>query len=144
MIESSEKLRKIVSIYQVTSIGIEEIIEDGQTASIAFYDGYEWEQIKFTTATYAEPGIKTDHGTRYDQQLQIILAGDDETLQDDLIELENSKPIFRFDYDNGDSKLIGDTENYCEVINSKSSEEFETKNAIIISRLSSYPAFFLI
>ena len=144
MIESNNKLLKIVSVYFLPSVGVEEISENYPSASITLYDGYDWEEIKFTEASYKEPASETSDGTLYQQSLQMVLAGDDATIQARLLELETSKPIIRFDYHDGTSKIFGDKENYCKVLAGNDSTDFVTKNYVIITRSSSYRAFFLI
>ena len=143
MIEATDKVLKIVGVYFAPSDGIEEIEESGQNATVTFYDGYDWEQIKHSEASYNEPASQTDNGIIYAQQLAIVMAGDDATIQERLKELETAKPVFRFDYQNGTSKIIGDKENYCQVLSSGSSADFVTKNDVTVKRSSSYKAFFL-
>jgi len=143
MIQSTDKVLKIVGVYFVNSVGIEEIEESGQLVSISLYDGYTWEEIKFSEAVYNEPASETDQGILYNQQLELVMAGDDATIQARLKELETAKPVVRFEYDNGTSKVIGDKENWCKVFNSGSSEGFVTKNDVTITRSSSCKAFFL-
>jgi len=143
MIESTDKVLKIVAAYFAPSNGIEEIAENGNQATVTFYNGYAWEQIKFSECAYEEPAGENDNGTVYNQKLSMVLAGDDETIQERLLEIETAKPVFRFDYDNGVSKIMGDKENYCRFLHGGSSEEFITKNDITITRTSAYKAFFL-
>jgi len=143
MIESTEKLRKIVSVFWIDADVIDEIVENGQEASISLIDDNEFEQIKFTEANYNEDASDTANGILYQQKLNMVLAGDDKTVQQALIDLEVSKPVFKIEYDNGDMKLIGDKENYCKVITPFSSENFVTKNELNITRSSSCKAFFI-
>jgi len=143
MVQSTEKLLKIVGVYWIDSTLIDEIVENGQEVSVTLVDDNEFEELKFTEAKYEETAKDTVNGTAYDQKLDIVLAGDDKTIQQALIDIETSKPVFKIEYDNGTSKLIGDKENYCQVLTSFSSIDWVTKNDVTVTRSSTCKAFFI-
>lgn len=143
MIESTSKLLKIVAVYFAPSSSIDSIVQNGQNATVNFLGDEDWEEIKFTAASYAEPSKETDNGIIYNQLLRLMLAGDDILLQKRVFEIISSKPIFRFEYDNEVSKIMGDTQNYVKLLPGFSSEGFTTKNELSLARQSHQPALFL-
>jgi len=144
MINSEEKILKIVAVYFAPSSYISNIIENDENATITFHEQRTWEEIKFAKAQFSESENETDDGAVIKQKLNLLLAGDDETIQAAIKLLKVSKPIIRIDYDNEVSKLIGDTFNYCQMLKEFNSEEFETKREIQFVRNSSKSALFIL
>jgi len=143
MIESTDKLLKIVGIYFAPSYFFNSIEENNQEATITFHSGRNWEEIKFTSASFDEQESDTDHGSMYKQKLNMVMAGDDKTVQERFIELKFCRPVFKIEYDNEKSKVIGDTYNHCNVMIDYSSENFETKRSIVANRNSHATAPFI-
>jgi hypothetical protein len=143
MIQSNEKVLKIVGAYFVPSVGVNVLTESDESVTIQFHPGYDWEEIKFASAFYDEPPKDTDNGLLYNQELKLTIAGDEEELQGRISELISAKPIIKFEYDNGVSKVVGDKENYCQLLSKFSSEGFITKRDITLGRQSPQPALFL-
>jgi hypothetical protein len=144
MIESTEKLLKITGVFYSPADNIEWIAEDQESATVSFFTPNDWEEIKFTEATYEEPESDSADGDVYKQTLKVVIAGDYSNLQELLITLKTCKPVFIFEYDNGDQKLIGTKRNYCKVGIDFESSDFVTKRMLKITRMSHRPALFLI
>lgn len=143
MIESTQKLLKIVGVYYAPAIHFLSIVQTGQSAEVLFHDGHSFEEIKFSEAVYSEPVDTTTDGDIYKQNLSLIVAGDDPDLQEKILELKNSRPILKIEYDNGVCKLIGDKENYCKITDGFNSEMFITKRNLTFERLSHQAALFI-
>jgi len=120
------------------------INEIGQTAYITFSGQYDFEEIKFTQCAFAEPSAETLDGNVYKQKLEIVLAGDDLDLSELLIDYQKSKPIIKIEYDNGDLKLMGNKQNYCNMTINNDSENFETKTVLSFTREDYKPAPFIL
>lgn len=143
MIDTNEKILKIVGVSFAPSNFISSISQVDETATLTFHVGRTWEDIKFAEANYSEPETDSVSGNIYKQKLSIVLAGDDADFQASIKTLQTCKPIFRIEFDNGNYKLIGSLENYCSVSNDYSSENFETRRELNATRLSHVPAPFL-
>lgn len=143
MINSEEKILKIVGIFFISADFISSLTEEDEIATIDFYNENTWEEIKFSEANYTEQEIDSVDGTSYKQILSLILAGDDSTLQLAIKNLKTSKPVFRIEYDNGQFKLIGDKYNYCKLTNNFDSENFITKRQLTATRTSTTAAPFM-
>jgi hypothetical protein len=144
MIESTEKLRKITGLYICKADDVLRINEIGENAYITFNGQNTWEEIKFTECSFAEPSSKSDDGFVYNQKLQILMAGDDSAFIASLKDYQANKPIIKFEYDDGTAKILGNKQNYCELMFSSSSENFETKSMLVFTREDYKPALFLL
>jgi hypothetical protein len=143
MIESIEKILKIVGLYWVPASYVDEIEDYVGSISIKFYPGRAIEEIKFASAIFGETPSETVNGTLYKQKLEIVMAGDTSVLRKKLKEIKDNKPIFLIEYDNSTFFLLGDKYNYCQLSDSFESENFESKNTISITRQSPNRAMFL-
>jgi len=143
MVESTEKILKIVGIYFAPLEYLASIVPNNQTVSIAFHQNRAWEEIKFASAQFDETETETDSGSIFRQRIKLVLAGDDAALQLDLLEMKTCKPVIKIEFDNEKSKFIGSSENYCNMNFDSSSINFETKKEISFERQSSHPALFI-
>ncbi len=145
MIKSENKLLNIVSVFIASVFDIDSITELGENATLVFKSTKDWEEIYFIKGSleYKELSSTTDVGLLYAQELTFSVPGDDSTIQEQLHSYKDMPVVIRFDYDSGVSKIIGNMENWIDVLNDFSSVDFETKRLIRLLRNSTKPALFL-
>lgn len=143
MLNSSEKIRKIVKLYIASINDILTIVESGLNSTVTFNTNKVWEEIVFASCIFSESQKESVDGTIYSQKIEAVMAGDDQVLKEQLEYYKNAKPIVYFEYDYGTSKIIGNKTNYCQLNYGSSSEEFITKHQLIFTRENYKPALFL-
>lgn len=113
-LEKSQKLVPIICkmFYQFAhNVATMDQGTDQYSTTITFSEG-DWQPVYFSpgTAKFSEPHKLTAAGPEYKQKLNFRYPGENSPIQGDLDLLERLPVIFRFDYNDGVSKIIGTRE----------------------------------
>lgn len=146
-LQKNEKLFfPVTKIYYAlaSEISSMEYLHNG-TINVNFNIGKDWKLLyaSLNSISFAEPMKRVDEGIIYNQSIELKNPGDD--LDNNIVieDLVKQNLLFKLNFINKESKILGDTDNPAILDSNFKSGDLSTLRSIKITRKSSFPAPYL-